>query len=415
MKRLILLTMGFPFGEGETFLETEVRYYSRFDSVFIYPIGRCVGKGRSVPGNVVVNRKRSRGQTQPKRRYSLAVWEEILCCMKKYGMKKTFGKAKLYRRAAECYGRMHDEADWIAESMAEAGIRRQDSIVIYSYWMLWPALTALFLKKKFPNARLVTRCHGGDLYEERDANQYLPFRKKIFDTFDLIVPISSDGKAYLQRRYGKIQAKIRVSRLGVESGADDLGAGGSCNERTALKLVSCSGMVPVKRIDRIIDALSLITECPIEWKHFGDGFLEKQLKERCMRRLSGHDNIHWQFMGRVSNQEMLHYYETERPHFLINTSESEGIPVSMMEAMSYGIPVIGTNVGGVGEIVINGRNGYLVDEDFADQTLAAVIQKCCRQSAAEYRYMSNQAWKMHHSRYDAKRNYSNFVSILLEI
>lgn len=415
MKRLILLTMEFPFGEGETFLETEVSYYSRFDSVFIYPIGRCAGKMRIVPDNVAVKRKKNGGHTCPKRQYHLEVYKEILYCIRKYGIKKTFGGAKLYQRAEECYSRMHKEADWIAESMKKSGIRQQDSIVIYSYWMLRPALTALFLKKKFPNAKLVTRCHGGDLYEERDTNQYLPFRKKIFDTFDLIVPISSDGKAYLQQRYGRIRAKIMVSRLGVESGAEILEQGSPRGERSILKLVSCSSMVPVKRIDRIIDALSMITGHVIEWKHFGDGILEKQIKKQCRDKLSGHENIKWQFMGRVSNREILRYYEKEHAHFLINTSESEGIPVSMMEAMSYGIPVIGTNVGGVGEIVINGRNGYLVDKDFDDQTLAAVILKCCSQSDADYQCMSDQAVKMYHNRYDAKRNYSNFVSTLLEI
>lgn len=41
-------------------------------------------------------------------------------------------------------------------------------------------------------------------------------------------------------------------------------------------------------------------------------------------------------------------------------SDSEGIPVSIMEAMSFGIPVIARNVGGMSEIV-NEENGLLLE------------------------------------------------------
>ena len=45
----------------------------------------------------------------------------------------------------------------------------------------------------------------------------------------------------------------------------------------------------------------------------------------------------------------------------INTSFHEGIPMSILEAMSYGKPVVAPNVGGIHEIFQNGRSGFLVD------------------------------------------------------
>ncbi len=68
-------------------------------------------------------------------------------------------------------------------------------------------------------------------------------------------------------------------------------------------------------------ALSQIYDIPIVWKHFGDGESEKKLKELCEKLLSGHDNIKWQFMGRVTNREMLEYYAKEKPHVLINVNK----------------------------------------------------------------------------------------------
>ena len=57
---------------------------------------------------------------------------------------------------------------------------------------------------------------------------------------------------------------------------------------------------------------------------------------------------------------------------LINVSESEGLPFSMMEAISFGIPVIGTNVGGVKEI-INNDTGILLEKDFEIKSLSSLI------------------------------------------
>lgn len=141
---------------------------------------------------------------------------------------------------------------------------------------------------------------------------------------------------------------------------------------------------------------------------------EKKLKELCEKLLSGHDNIKWQFMGRVTNREMLEYYAKEKPHVLINVSESEGLPVSMMEAMGCGIPVMGTNVGGVGEIIIDKRNGYLLNANADSGTIAAAIGKFYCQSEQEYKAMSRYARKMYDRRYNANVNYGRFVDMLLE-
>ena len=77
--------------------------------------------------------------------------------------------------------------------------------------------------------------------------------------------------------------------------------------------------------------------------------------------------------GRISNNDMLAYYEKDQPHILINTSENKGIPVSMMEAMSYVILVIATNVSGVKEIVAHGRNGFLLEAEL-EKTIRSIYK-----------------------------------------
>lgn len=72
------------------------------------------------------------------------------------------------------------------------------------------------------------------------------------------------------------------------------------------------------------------------------------------------------FMSQISS-----FYEGL--DFYINTSLHEGIPMSVLEAMAHGLPVVAPRVGGLVEIVEDGRNGYLIDgrnpEDFAEKCL----------------------------------------------
>ena len=58
-------------------------------------------------------------------------------------------------------------------------------------------------------------------------------------------------------------------------------------------------------------------------------------------------NIRAEFKGRVLNKEVLKFYIDEVPDLFINLSSSEGIPMSIMEAMSCSIPVIATNNKGI--------------------------------------------------------------------
>ena len=77
----------------------------------------------------------------------------------------------------------------------------------------------------------------------------------------------------------------------------------------------------------------------------------------------------------------------EKYDLLMNVSYFEGIPVSMMEALSVGIPLLGPDVGGVSEIIKNGYNGFLVpikDVDSLVKKMGILIEDVAlRNSMAE--------------------------------
>lgn len=64
------------------------------------------------------------------------------------------------------------------------------------------------------------------------------------------------------------------------------------------------------------------------------------------------------FVGWVQNEVKIQYLQDSDVYIL--PSYNEGLPISILEAMSYGKPVISTNVGGIPEVVKNNENGFLI-------------------------------------------------------
>ena len=63
------------------------------------------------------------------------------------------------------------------------------------------------------------------------------------------------------------------------------------------------------------------------------------------RELGARNDVTYTFKGNTDKKLILYYYRAEQVDVFINTSDSEGVPVSIMEAMSYGIPCISRIVG----------------------------------------------------------------------
>lgn len=221
-------------------------------------------------------------------------------------------------------------------------MRKSDANTVwYFFWARgWSDLLP-FIKR--PDIRkIAVRMHRYDLYLEAN-NGYIPFRRPVFSQADVLLPVSESGKKYLSENFSIDPAKLVVSRLGtVNKGKSFPGDDG------ALHLLTCSALAPVKRVDRVIDALRLIKDIPVKWVHIGDGPLRRELEERTSL-LPG--NISVSFHGKLTAEGVLDYYLNNKVDVLVNTSESEGVPVSIMEAFSASVPVMATNVGGTHEVV----------------------------------------------------------------
>ena len=84
-------------------------------------------------------------------------------------------------------------------------------------------------------------------------------------------------------------------------------------------------------------------------------------------------NINFIPMGFTPNDKVLDFYTHHAVNLFISLSAAEGIPVSIMEAISFGIPVLSTDVGGCSEIV-NENTGILIPLKTSTEEVANVLK-----------------------------------------
>lgn len=281
-------------------------------------------------------------------------------------------------------------------------------LVIYSYWMAEHAYIASKLKIKFEEIKAISRCHGYDLYEYRNEMDYIPFRKQIFENIDYIIPISNNGYSYITSKYKELNKnKLHTSFLGTT----DYGYNLECKNDN-LRIVSCSNLVEVKRVELIVKALMYITEFDVEWIHYGDGPEKDQLIKLCKNLPM---NIRYKFAGQTANEQIMKEYEKQKFDLFLNVSSSEGLPVSIMEAQSKGIVVVATDVGGTAEIIKDGVNGFLLNKDFMVQDLSEILVKYKNLSYQYKIKMKNKAREIWSEKFDASNNYRCFYEWINKI
>lgn len=413
MKTLLLFANAFPFGSWEPYLETELPYLTEFDEVRIFSLSVREDQARVrrpvQHPHATVHPLRFRS-----RLFYLIAAVRVLLDVELYREVGVLWKQRRLSpgRLVQLFvflSRCHHEARAITTMVRKENLVAADAdVVLYSYRLAYqPYLSEIVARSLAPRRSVrVARAHRADLYEELAPNGYIPMRKRTLESLDEIILIAKHGYDYLSSRFPEAAERMRISYLG----SVDRGVGPLPADRGTLRILTCSNVVPVKRLDRLVDALALISDISISWTHFGDGPLMEDLRERAKPLPK---NVEAHLPGAVTNVALLEHYATAPYHVLVNVSESEGIPVSMMEANSFGIPIIATDVGGVGEIVETGVNGILLPSEPSSEELANAIRRVSEMTDEAYvalRQGARSAWQ---TRFDAATNYPRFGRGLL--
>ena len=255
----------------------------------------------------------------------------------------------------------------------------------------------------------VVRAHGWDLYNERTLINYQLFSDYIESNIDQLHFISKDGKSYYENKYNPDTKKIYVSKLGVQNNFEILNIE-NYNKRNTLTILSNSIIYPNKRIDFLVDCISKL-KMNVRWVHIGGGYKKlyfQQILSLANEKLGDLKNISFEFTGNITNNEVYELYRKNQIDLLINLSLSEGLPVTFMEAFSFAIPVLATDVGGVKEI-INHKNGILVKKCVSSVIIANKIKDFWALNVKEIKKMKINAYEKWKNEFNSEVNYDSFA------
>lgn len=378
---LFLFTISFPIEEGEPFLNNEFPYLlENFKNINIVSSANKSNNPKlNIPVNVFTiwdilkTGKRKKVFIQNFFLISRILINEFFHCKSKiFFLKNSREYLNILINSCIC-------SDYL--------IRLPDfnrNAAFYSFWMNHHAVTLAVMKMQGRIDHFVLRVHGYDLILERWPHHYIAFQKTCHKMADRILTVSKKSLDYFVNTYG-LSNKADFTYLGtIDNGINPI------SNKEDLMLVSCSNIIPLKRLELIIEILKQVN-VKVKWVHFGEGYTKKEILEQCS---SLPQNIIVEFKGQVSQQELFEFYRNNPIHYFINVSNSEGLPFTIIEAISFGIPIIATNVGGTSEIV-NDKTGILLDEDFDTTKVAHYFNDYVRlpYSASSFREGVREFWK----------------------
>ena len=415
---LYLIVSDYPYGFGEPFLEDELAVIaSSFEKIYlIIPESFKASKESnrfSLPQNAEIIELQIQESGLKKLKASSAWFSSSWRLERNYiknVYKQNFETLHLKLMLSyEAFAIMFEER---MHQLIKEHAHPENQIVLYTYWLTNASYGLSKLKKRMPKLHVVSRSHRWDCFFYVNPGNYLPFRPSMVENLDGIYPISDAGTNYLRNQLpGTEISKIQTSRLGIflEETKPNL-----AKKPNHLRILSIAFISQVKRIDRIIDALAIIENCTIEWIHIGSApNLNDPIFEMARQKLTSQKHVQYHFTGEQSKEQIYDHLRSNSSDVLLCTSESEGIPVSMMEAIGFGMPIISVNVGGIAELVIDGENGELMHADASSSEIAKVTEKWARLNENEFEMLSSKAFSNYLQYFSAPKNYLNFYFEIL--
>ncbi|NOH00751.1 MAG: glycosyltransferase [Chloroflexi bacterium] len=409
---LLLFSNSYPYDYAteQTFLNGEVEILcKRFERVILVP---RIAQGRRlpVPDGVEVNTSFAKSFTLGRRLAEgvLAVFSKDFYLDLKNRLPSSLKPAYLRRLFSFVAGANLTRKwmqNWLKVNRVSA-----DEVIGYTFWFDEISMGLGFAKEKFPSLRVVSRTHGYDLYEELYG--VWPLRPRAIELLDGLFADSDIGAKYLHEKYPQFKEKYNTALLGVP----DPGGVAQPSEDGVLRIVSCSNFHPVKRIDLLFESVMAAAKKrpaqKIEWTHFGGA---EEIMQQYARRAASEfpANAKASFPGYQTQKHLIKTYLSNPVDVFVNVSSTEGTSVAMMEAVSCGIPVIATAVGGNVEIVQE-RNGFLLSANPSPDEIADALLDVCdhREEWMKKRQGSREVWR---ERYNETTNFEAFAQALVEI
>ncbi len=243
-------------------------------------------------------------------------------------------------------------------------------VSIHAQFATQATLISLMMKKYFKtNVKYFFTFHAYDIY----------FKNKWFEMLvnnsESALSISNYNIDYVKESYTKINfGQIKLSRLGVFKPKITNISGKKKFDKITVGFLSW--FVEKKGISYLLEAIKIINSNyrdKFEFRIAGNG----PLKNKIIAFISDNklDNM-VKYIGPIYSEAKDNFFNSLDIFILPSVSlknDMDGIPVALMEAISFGVPIISTNITGIPEICINNYNGILIEEKSVEQIVEALV------------------------------------------
>lgn len=269
----------------------------------------------------------------------------------------------------------------------------------------------LILHKIFKTKKFVTFVHS--CFEEKYFFQDNPLKRKIayfifqkgLSVSDHVIFVSKAGQKSYEKVFKLNSSRCHVVYNGIPNDKIEDGKNKIPNQHAPYKLTYIGRLIDIKGVDFLIHAFNLLhTKYDIELSIIGYGEQQKTLENLvCQYNL----NNKIRFLGKQSDVKP---FLKKTDIFVYPSVCQEVFGISIVEAMAYGCIVIANNVGGIPEIIEDGKSGFL-NKKISSESLADCIEKAILLlENGEYTQMSEYA-KQTASRFSISNNVSEIEKI----
>ncbi|MEJ9212303.1 N-acetyl-alpha-D-glucosaminyl L-malate synthase BshA [Bacillus smithii] len=299
----------------------------------------------------------------------------------------------------------------LSNKMAEV-MRREKLDILHVHYAIPHAVCAILGKQMAgSNCKIVTTLHGTDItvlgYDpsltdairfgiERSDAVTAVSNALVQETYQLIQPKKEIIPIYNfidERIFKKISSSHLKEEYGIRS-----------DEKV---IIHVSNFRSIKRVPDVVKVFARIFEkMPAKLLLVGDG-PEMTVVSELVSDLGLDEEVF--FLGKQDNLEEL--YSISDLMLLLSQKESFGL--ALLEAMACGVPCIGTNVGGIPEVIQNGVNGFICEPG----DLADIVQKSLYllENSEIHRQFSERSVLTVKQKFDSRKIVNRYESIYLSL
>lgn len=265
----------------------------------------------------------------------------------------------------------------LASKMAEVA-NRENLDVLHVHYAIPHAVCAILAKQMCKvDLKIVTTLHGTDITVLGSDPSLTEAIKFGIEKSDAVTAVSN---ALIEQTYEVIQPDKQIEpvynfideRIYKKTDASHLKKQFEIQDDEKV-IIHVSNFRPVKRVQDVVKTFAKISaRMPAKLLLVGDG-PEMTIVCKLVKKLGITDKVH--LLGKQENLEELYSISD----LMLLLSEKESFGLVTLEAMACGVPCIGTNVGGMPEVIQHGKTGYLCElgdiNDMANKALTLLMDK----------------------------------------